>query len=99
LKNRENCPPSGPSHKRSSPPKAFIDEINAYNDGPATPGAKPMGPFYKLESSSPAKELEPGQSVTHVQTTFHFQGDKKELNELTRKILGVSITEINSAFE
>lgn len=75
------------------------DVVNAYNDGPAVPGAKPMGPFYELESSSPAKELEPGQSVTHEQTTFHFQGGEKELNELTTKILGVSITEIKSAFD
>ena len=36
------------------------DVANAYNDGPPSPGAKPMGPFYELESSSPAKELNPG---------------------------------------
>ena len=33
------------------------DVVNSYNDGPASPGAKPMGPFYELESSSPAAAL------------------------------------------
>ena len=52
------------------------DVINSYNDGPAEPGAKPMGPFYELESSSPALELKKGESLVHRQTTFHFQGDE-----------------------
>jgi hypothetical protein len=30
------------------------DVANSYNDGPAAPGANPLGPFYALESSSPA---------------------------------------------
>ena len=30
------------------------DVANSYNDGPPAPGAKPLGPFYELESSSPA---------------------------------------------
>ena len=30
------------------------DVVNAYNDGPPSPGAKPLGPFYELETSSPA---------------------------------------------
>ncbi len=37
------------------------DVVNSYNDGPASPGAKPMGPFYELESSSPAAALAPGR--------------------------------------
>jgi hypothetical protein len=47
------------------------DVINAYNDGPATPGAEPFGPFYELESSSPALALAPGESAEHVHTTVH----------------------------
>jgi len=38
------------------------DAANSYNDGPPAPGAKPLGPFYELESSSPAIALAPGQS-------------------------------------
>src|SRR5258706_14825849 len=36
------------------------DAANSYNDGPASPGAAPMGPFYELESSSPTLALKPG---------------------------------------
>ena len=36
------------------------DAVNSYNDGPPAPGAKPLGPFYELETSSPAAALGPG---------------------------------------
>lgn len=75
------------------------DVLNAYNDGPPEPGVKPMGPFYELESSSPAKALKPGETLTHTQTTFHFQGGEKAIDRLALKTLGVSIAEIASAFE
>ena len=74
------------------------DVVNAYNDGPPSPGAKPMGPFYELESSSPAKELGPGEKIEHIQTTFHFQGEEKALDSLSTHILGASMAEIKSAF-
>lgn len=74
------------------------DVVNAYNDGPPSPGAKPMGPFYELESSSPAKELNPNEGIEHVQTTFHFQGEEKDLDSLTTKVLGASLAEIKAAF-
>jgi hypothetical protein len=74
------------------------DVVNAYNDGPPAPGVSPMGPFYELESSSPARELNPGESVMHTQTTFHFQGKQKALDSLASHVLGVSLTEIQSAF-
>jgi hypothetical protein len=57
-----------------------------------------MGPFYELESSSPAKALKPGENIIHTQTTFHFQGEEEQLNRLTTQILGVSIHDINGAF-
>lgn len=74
------------------------DVVNAYNDGPPSPGAKPMGPFYELESSSPARELEPGQYIQHTQTTFHFQGNKPALDAVAMRILGVPIADIEAAF-
>ena len=73
------------------------DAINSYNDGPPAPGAKPLGPFYELESSSPAAELAPGASLTHVHRTFHFQGGPAELDALARAILGVSLDAIESS--
>ena len=74
------------------------DVINSYNDGPPTPGADPLGPFYELETSSPAAALAPNESMTHVQNTIHIQGNVEELSQLTQQLLGVSIEEINSKF-
>jgi hypothetical protein len=75
------------------------DAANAYNDGPATPGAKPMGPFFELESSSPAAALAPGESITHVRRTIHLSGPKAALDAVSRSTLGVSIEAIEGAFK
>ena len=57
------------------------DVVNSYNDGPSEPGAKPLGPFYELETSSPAAALKPGETLAHTHRTFHFQGSEKDLDE------------------
>jgi len=75
------------------------DVVNSYNDGPSAPGAKPLGPFYELESSSPAAALAPGETMTHVHTTMHFQGPEKALDQIARKVLGVGLEEIEKAFK
>jgi hypothetical protein len=72
------------------------DVINSYNDGPPAPGAKPLGPFYELESSSPAAALGPGESVLHIHRTFHFQGAEPQLDPIAKAVLGVGIEEIKS---
>ena len=74
------------------------DVVNSYNDGPPEPGAKPLGPFYELETSSPAVELKIGESVIHTHKTLHFTGNEESLNLITTNILGVSIKEIQSVF-
>jgi len=74
------------------------DVVNAYNDGPPAPGKEPLGPFYELESSSPAVELEPNASTSHISRTFHFQGPEKELNEIARRVLNVNLKDIESTF-
>jgi hypothetical protein len=71
------------------------DVTNSYNDGPAMPGAKPMGPFYELETSSPAALLQPGESLTHKQTTYHFEGAESALSGISKKMLGVNLDSIN----
>jgi hypothetical protein len=73
------------------------DALNSYNDGPLEDGSQ-MGPFYELETSSPAVELQPGASLSHVQFTLHLTGDIKELDKVSRKILSVSLDEITLAF-
>ncbi len=74
------------------------DAINAYNDGPPEPGAAPLGPFYELETSSPALALKAGESATHIQETYHFEGSQADLNRLSQTLLGVTLQEIESAF-
>ncbi len=73
------------------------DVVNSYNDGPPEPGAKPLGPFYELETSSPGAQLKPGETLSHMHRTFHLQGPEKDLDAVARATLGVSLDEIKSA--
>jgi hypothetical protein len=74
------------------------DVVNSYNDGPIAPGKPGLGPFYELETSSPALSLAPGQYYTHVHRTFHFAGPEAELDRLARATLTVGITDLANAF-
>lgn len=74
------------------------DAVNSYNDGPVEDGSI-MGPFYEIESSSPAAFLAPGERITHTQRIFHITGNEDKLNEITRKIFNLSIDEIKQAFK
>lgn len=71
--------------------------VFAYNDGPLEDGSQ-LGPFYELESSSPAAFLKPNESLTHYHRVFHFTGEEQALNQISEEVLGVSISEIASAF-
>lgn len=73
------------------------DAANSYNDGPPSPGAKPLGPFYELESSSPAAALKPGRKLEHVHRTIHLTGPETQLDAIARATLGVSLQEITTA--
>ncbi len=70
------------------------DVINSYNDGEATPGAGQLGPFYEIETSSPAAEVAPGGSVTHVSATMHLSGDRAKLAEVARAVFGIDLAKI-----
>ncbi|MGE0787527.1 MAG: DUF6786 family protein [Sandaracinaceae bacterium] len=74
------------------------DVANSYNDGPPAPGEAPLGPFYELESSSPAAALGPRERLTHVHRTFHLVGERAALDEIARAQLGVGLDAIESAF-
>ncbi|HXO76812.1 MAG TPA: DUF6786 family protein [Puia sp.] len=73
------------------------DAVNVYNDGPLENGTQ-MGPFYELESVSPAAFLKPGGSLSHHQSVYHFTGDEKGLDMIALHLLGVSLSEIKKAF-
>ncbi|MEP4079456.1 MAG: DUF6786 family protein [Haloferula sp.] len=73
------------------------DVINSYNDGSPEPGADPLGPFYELETSSPAAALKPGEAMQHIQRTFHIQGSEELLNPIAKQLLGVELKEIKDS--
>ncbi|MBN1442551.1 MAG: hypothetical protein JXA90_07570 [Planctomycetes bacterium] len=75
------------------------DVVNSYNDGPPAPGQKPLGPFYELETSSPALALAPGDSYTHAHRTIHLEGPEEDLDAICRRALGVAIADVKAAFE
>ncbi len=69
------------------------DVVNSYNDGPLSDGSQ-LGPFYEIESSSPAQALAPGESQVYRQITCHFEGEFAKLNELAKTLLGVNLAEL-----
>lgn len=74
------------------------DVLNSYNDGSPGEGKPPLGPFYELETSSPAAPLKPGETMRHVSRTIHLQGPEAELDAIAREKLGVGLKEIRTAF-
>lgn len=73
------------------------DILNSYNDGPLEDGSQ-MGPFYELESSSPALALYPDESYTYIQRMYHFKGEPDDLNKITKQVLNISLEEIQAVF-
>jgi len=69
------------------------DVVNAYNDGLID--GKQMGKFYELESSSPAAILNVGESMYHLHRTIHLKGNSNELNEITKTLLGIHLSEFS----
>jgi hypothetical protein len=69
------------------------DVINAYNDGPLADGTQ-MGPFFEIESSSPALQLKKGQTGEYRQTTVHLTGSYASLRQLVQQLLGVNLDDL-----
>ena len=61
-------------------------------------GAKQLGRFYELETSSPALALAAGASAIHAQRTVHIQADEKTLDAIAHRALGVGLNQIKAAF-
>ncbi len=70
------------------------DVINSYNDGEPEPGAGQLGPFYEIETSSPAALLDPDASITHRHQTCHLTGDRDALRAIARDVLSVDLGEM-----
>ncbi len=70
----------------------FVGDVaNAYNDGPAAPGAEGFGAFYEIESLSPAVPLATDESLTHHHRTVHVSADAASLAQIARLTLGVDL--------
>lgn len=74
------------------------DVVNSYNDGPVADGSI-MGPFYEIESSSPAAMLSAGSSITHTQRIFHITGNEDKLSLITEKLFHITLSEIKQSFK
>ena len=72
------------------------DVINSYNDGPVDGSA--LGPFYELETSSPAAFLAPGEDMIHLHSTVHFEGDEAALNEVVQHLFNIDLQYIKDIF-
>jgi hypothetical protein len=73
------------------------DAVNAYNDGPLEDGTQ-MGPFYEIESVSPAAFLGPGEKLEHTHSVFHFTGGEADLDRICMKTFGIGINDISTVF-
>ena len=73
------------------------DAVNAYNDGPLADRSQ-MGPFYEIESVSPAAFLKPNQTLSHKHSVFHFTGSEQALNDIAKKLFSTSLEDIKKAF-
>ncbi len=73
------------------------DVINSYNDGPTETGFV-QGPFYEIETSSPAAALAPGQTLRHVQFTVHIEGAPERLSSVAKAVFGVDLDEVSGKF-
>ena len=71
------------------------DVINSYNDGPLQGGSQ-MGPFYEIESSSPALELKFGETQEYHQTTMHLQGDYNSLKNLVHQLINIDLDDVKN---
>ncbi len=73
------------------------DVINSYNDGPLDDGSI-LGPFYELETSSPALALQPDESAGHIQRVMHFEGEEDDIAMLLKTIFGIEVGDVVNKF-
>ncbi|WP_044210596.1 DUF6786 family protein [Flammeovirga sp. OC4] len=69
------------------------DVMNIFN-GEVNPELDRNYPFFEFESFSAAKELKPNEKLQHVQSIYHFEGDKDDLDLICKEVLGVELSQI-----
>ncbi len=73
------------------------DVINSYNDGPNESGGM-LGPFFELETISPALKLAPQENYCHIHRTIRMQGNRNKINDVANKVFGVGLDVIEQQF-
>ena len=81
------------AHPSELPHPLGGDVVNVFNDGITPSGGGPYGPFHELESSSPARELAPGQRLRHGSTYYHLRGPRPALDAVAHAVLGLRLEE------
>ena len=57
-----------------------------------------LGPFFELETISPALALDPNESYTHIHRTIRLEGERGRLNDVSLHVFGVGLDELESQF-
>jgi len=70
------------------------DVVNSYNND----GVEGKSTFFELETTAPTKALKNNEAISHVHQTFHFEGDFKDLNGISKQVLGVDLIGIEKEF-
>lgn len=74
------------------------DVVNVYNDGPNETGGC-LGPFYELETLSPALGLRVGEHYQHRHSTYHLLGTRDSLDPLAEKLFGIALGELEGMLD
>ena len=74
---------------QKSPYKGEV--IPIYNNGTMDYSPTNTASFFELESTSAMKELKPLDTLKHWHRFYHFSGTEKQLNAISKKILGLSL--------
>lgn len=65
------------------------EAISVFNNGPMDLTIEREHSFFELESTSTMKELEPGESLEHLHTVYHFDGSEEQISAISESLLGV----------
>ncbi|WP_111706414.1 DUF6786 family protein [Lutibacter citreus] len=65
--------------------------IPIYNNGTMDYSKTDKTSFYELETTSPFVELKPNEKLKHFHRVYHFSGSEKDLNNISEKLLGISL--------
>lgn len=69
--------------------------IPIYNNGTMDYTPTTIPSFFELESTSAMRELEINDTLSHYHRVYHFSGNEKELDVIAKKLLSISLKDVN----